>query len=101
MDATRAMLEKLLEDVRVRATPKPVLMKPGESVRDTIAHTSAEADLTIIGMQMPGRDDAVLAAQRVQELTEPLGSMLLVRSAETSDVLSGDTVMIEALPPRD
>jgi hypothetical protein len=101
MDATRAMLEKLLEDVRVRATPKPVLMKPGESVRDTIARTSAEADLTIIGMQMPGRDDAVLAAQRVQELTEPLGSMLLVRSAETSDVLSGDTVMIEALPPRD
>lgn len=99
-EETRENLAKLLAEVRVKATAKAVVKREGESVRESIARTSADADLTVIGMQMPTDDNAHEIANRVHELIAPLGSMLLVRSAETEDVLSGDTVMIPAMPDR-
>ncbi|MBZ0135578.1 MAG: amino acid permease [Planctomycetes bacterium] len=99
-DETRGNLAKLLEEVRVRATAKAVVRHEGETAADTIARTSGDAGMTIIGMQMPGQNDADELAARVHQLIDPLGSVLLVRSAETEDVLSGDTVMIPALPER-
>lgn len=99
-EETRGNLAKLLEEVRVRATPKPVVKREGESAAETIARTSADAGLAIIGMQMPGEIQPADLATRVHQLIDPLGSVLLVRSAETEDVLSGDTVMIPALPER-
>ena len=97
-EKTRAGLEKLLADVRVKATPKPVIRREGEGVPEAIARTSGDADLTIIGMQMPTETNAQELAERVHKLINPLGSVLMVRSAETEDVLSGETVMIPALP---
>lgn len=97
-EETRKRLTSLLAEVRVKASPKAVVRKPDESVSEAIARTSGDADLTIIGMQMPTASNAEETAQRVHDLIDPLGSVLMVRSAETEDVLSGDTVMVEALP---
>ena len=97
-EETRQNLASLLAEVRVKAKAKAVVKGDGESVREAIARTSADADLTIIGMQMPTENNTQEIANRVHELIAPLGSMMLVRSAETEDVLSGDTVMIPAIP---
>ena len=97
-EETRKRLTSLLAEVRVKASPKAVVRNPDESVSEAIARTSGDADLTIIGMQMPTVSNAEETAQRVHDLIDPLGSVLMVRSAETEDVLSGDTVMVEALP---
>lgn len=97
-ESTRENLARLLEDVRVKATAKAVVKREDESAADTITRTSSDAGLTIIGMQMPGQDNTDELAARIHSLIDPLGSVLLVRSAETEDVLSGDTVMIPALP---
>lgn len=98
LDSTRERLTTLLAEVRVKASAKPVVRREGESVADAIGRTSGDADLSIIGMQMPGDTDAKELAERVHAMIDPLGSVLMVRSAETEDVLSGETVMIEALP---
>ncbi|MCA8916335.1 MAG: amino acid permease [Planctomycetes bacterium] len=97
-ETTRQRLVKLLAEVRVKASPKPVVRRDGETIAEAIARTSGDADLTIIGMQMPTDTNSQEVANRVHELIDPLGSVLMVRSAEEQDVLSGDTVMIEALP---
>lgn len=96
-EKTRDGLRALLEDVRVKATAKAVVREKSESVKDVIARTSGGADLTVLGMQMPGENDAPEIAGRIREIANSVGSIMLVRSAETEDVLSGETVMIETL----
>ena len=100
VEATRESLATIIEEVRVRATPKAVLRENGEAPTDLIARHSKEADLTIMGMQMPTQDDASEVAKRVRSMIKPLGSVLLVRSAETEDVLGGETKIVIALPEK-
>ncbi|MHC4840465.1 MAG: amino acid permease [Planctomycetota bacterium] len=100
LEATRKILGQLVEEARVKASPKAVLRGEGESVKNLIERHSKDADLTIIGMQMPAPVDAKEIAERVHDMIQPLGSVMLVRSAETEDVLGGETKMILALPEK-
>lgn len=100
-EETRQRLEELLGEVRVKATPKVVVRHEGEDVQDTIARTSGGSDLTVIGMQMPEPDNLRELGAWMRGLNDRLGTALYVRSAETEDVLSGETVMVEALDGTD
>ena len=55
-----------------------------------MAERSRDADLTLIGMQLPAVDQIEAYAQRLNEIIEAVGSVLLVRSGETDeDLLHG------------
>ena len=85
---TEKILKRMLRNVRLEATPVAVVRGDKERpVREVIAATSEKSDLTIIGMGVPEPDNYESMANELESLVEPLGSVMLVRSAEAEDVL--------------
>lgn len=88
-EQTQAHMEALLEEVRVIATPRIIVRPPGRPVQELLSEHSRDADLSILGMQNPDQDGAAAYGERLNELVEAIGSVMLVYSAQPQDDLLG------------
>ncbi len=86
-EQTRAHMKSLLEEVRVDATPRIIVRPHGRPISELLSDYSTDADLSILGMQIPESDDAELYGERLNELVEAVGTVLLVYSAQPQDDL--------------
>ncbi|MCA9982420.1 MAG: hypothetical protein KDD89_16360, partial [Anaerolineales bacterium] len=84
---TAAHLRELGKQVRVHIEPVIIVADAHKPVTEVIAENSAEADLTLLGMQVPHHDDMAAYATRLDELVQSVGSVLLVRNAEVKEGL--------------
>ena len=88
VEPSRLHLGELLEDVRVEATPE-VIVRGDASVplAALIAENSRATDLTLLGMQKPERDAIDAYGDRLHELVQAVGTVLLVHNARPRDDL--------------
>ena len=85
---SRAELEKLLSDVRVEAEPVVIVREdPLQSITHLMAEWSRDADLTMLGMQLPQANRVESYGQRLEELVKAVGTVVLVRNAEEDEDL--------------
>jgi len=88
-EPARRHVEALLEEVRVRATPVVLVHHPSQgSIQEVIRQNNAEADLVLMGMQVPEDGAFDDYGRRLGELLAGPASVLLVRSALGEEVLS-------------
>lgn len=86
-----AHMRELLDDIRVDAEVKVIVNEDGEKPIAQIIHeTARDTDLTILGMGLPLAGDEEAYAERLNELVQSVGTVLLVRNAETYDLLDVD-----------
>ncbi|MFW6089057.1 MAG: hypothetical protein ACODAB_04835, partial [Gemmatimonadota bacterium] len=92
IEPSRRHMEGLLEDVRVDATPEIIVRTdPSGPLADLIATHSRATDLTLLGMQKPERGTADPYGERLQELVDAVGTVLLVHNGQPRrDLLSAD-----------
>ncbi len=91
MKDTLSHMEQMLDDVRVDAQPVVIVRDEGDNLAETIKHHSEEADLTIMGMHFCAEEEIEGYAERLNDLAESVGSVLLVRNAELDqDLLSAE-----------
>ena len=84
--------ERVIEDTRVDASSL-VLLRQGRPIAQIMAETSGEADLAILGLGLPDRDDQVDAFfDRMERMLEGMPTTLLVGSART---FRGEPVLFE------
>ena len=88
-EPSRGHMESLLEDVRVDATPRIIVRPDRLPITRLLSENSLDADLSILGMQIPDPDDAASYGERLNELVEAVGSVMLVYSAQPQDDLLG------------
>ena len=88
----RDRLDHMLASARVNATAHMVVKQPDQSIPDTIAQTSANADLTILGLAPPGDGEGEDFVHRVNGVIGRLGTVLLVRAAAQCD---GEEVLFD------
>ena len=86
-EASLAELNRLLEEVRVDAEPKVLVRKGEEKVGDIIRRESTPTDLTLLGLQAVEEDEAENYAKSLIELTQEVGSSLIVHSLTGGDIL--------------
>ena len=86
-EASLAELNRLLEEVRVDAEPKVLVRKGEEKVGDIIRRESTPTDLTLLGLQAVEEDEAENYAKSLIELTQDVGSSLIVHSLTGGDIL--------------
>lgn len=84
---TRSHAEALLDEVRVDATPRIIVRSPGTTVNDLLGTHSADADLSILGMQVPEADDVAAYGERLNAHVEAVGSVVLVYNAQSQEDL--------------
>jgi len=88
---TTAHMQALIADVRVDAEPMILVNAAAdESIAQIIKDNSIHTDLTILGMGLPQEGEEALYAERLEELVQTVGSVLLVRNAESDDILNTD-----------
>ena len=85
--ASLAELNRLLEEVRVDAEPKVLVRKEGETVGDIIRRMSTPTDLTLLGLLSVEEDEAENYAKSLIELTQEVGSSLIVHSLTGGEIL--------------
>lgn len=88
-DTTNHM-KALLREVRVDAEALVIVNEHQKPIADVIRETAQDTDLTILGMGLPNAGDESAYAERLNELVQSVGSVLLVRNAETYDLLDTD-----------
>ncbi len=86
-EQTRAHMESLLDDVRVNATPHIIVRTAGQPISRLLSEHSRDVDLSILGMQIPGPEEAGAYGERLNELVEAVGSVMLVYSAQPQEDL--------------
>lgn len=85
---TEAHMQTLVNEVKVNAEPVVIVREdPAESVSTLIAAWSDNADLTLLGIQLPDETETAIYTQRLDELVQAVGSVLLVRNAQAGDDL--------------
>lgn len=83
VEPSRRHMERLLEDVRVDATPKIIVRDaPHRPIAELIAANSRPTDLTLIGMQKPSAADVDRYGERLHGLVEAVGTVLLVHNGQ-------------------
>jgi amino acid transporter len=83
-----AYLLTYLKNVRVQATPLVLTgLRADESFADTVARTSGDSDLVLVGLPEPRAGQIRSQAFNLRRLLQPLPATLLVRSAEGEDIL--------------
>jgi hypothetical protein len=88
VEPSRRHMEGLLEDVRVDATPEIIVRTdPSRPLVDLISTHSRATDLTLLGMQKPAGGSADTYGERLQQLVEAVGTVLLVHNARPRDDL--------------
>ncbi len=84
-------MNALLREIRVDAEVLVIVNNNKEKpVAQVIRETAADTDLTILGMGLASDGDEAQYAERLNELVESVGSVLLVRNAESYDLLDTD-----------
>jgi amino acid transporter len=88
VEQTRTHTEQLLTGVNVSADPV-IIVRPNSSkpLSEIIAEWSDDADLTLLGMQLPEADELEEYGHRLNDLVQVVGSVLLVRSAQVEEDL--------------
>jgi len=88
---TTAHLEALLREIRVDAEVLVLVNEKYQTpIAEVIRETAKDTDLTILGMGLPGEGDEASYGERLNELVDSVGSVLLVRNAESYDLLDTD-----------
>jgi len=78
----------LLNSIRVTAEVV-IIVRPNHNqlMADIICEHSGQTDLTVLGMQVPDLETLEAYRQYLDNLMHQMGSVLLVRSAQTEDLL--------------
>jgi hypothetical protein len=85
---TKAHMEQLLNSIRVTAEVVIIVRDgPDQPMTEILCEYSRQTDLTILGMQVPDLDTLEAYRQYLDDLMHRMGSVLLVRSAQTEDLL--------------
>lgn len=85
---TRAHLEQMLASVRVEAEPVVIVRQDtSQPISEVIKANSTFADLTLLGMMLPTAAEVEAYSQRLDELVQSVGSVLLVRNAQRDEDL--------------
>ena len=86
--STEAFLIDLIDRVRVVANPLVVTRNhPQEQFRSVVQRISQDADLILLGMQVPSFEGQPEYAERLAGLVEHAGTVLLVQNASQADNL--------------
>lgn len=87
-EQTKAHMEELLSSIRVTAEVI-IIVRDDHSrpMADIICQHSGQTDLTVLGMQVPDLETLEAYRQYLDTLMHRMGSVLLVRSAQTEDLL--------------
>jgi amino acid transporter len=86
--ATRKHMQALLDDIRVDAEAVIIVNEEKRPFVDVLRETGKHTDLTILGLGLPDVGDEAVYAERINDLAQAVGSVLLVRNAETYDLLA-------------
>ena len=90
-EQTHAHMQQELDRVRVTAELVVLVREhPAQPIAEIICQQSVETDFTLLGMQIPAAGEEGAYAQSLVALTERVGSVLLVRSAQAEDLLEVD-----------
>ena len=87
-EQTKAHMEQLLSSIRVTAEVVIIVREDHDQpMADIICKHSGQTDLTVLGMQVPDLETLEAYRQYLDALMHKMGSVLLVRSAQTEDLL--------------
>ncbi len=87
-EQTKRHMEQLLNSIRVTAEVVIIVREaPDQMMIDILRKNSRDTDLTILGMQVPDLQTLEPYQQYLDHLMQQMGSVLLVRSAQTEDLL--------------
>ncbi|MDJ0755207.1 MAG: hypothetical protein QNJ45_16915 [Ardenticatenaceae bacterium] len=87
---TKAHLQGEISAARVKAEPVILVNPDKRPITSIISEESHEADLTLIGMQLPSEADETSYGERLNALVNSIGTVLIVRNAEEDvDLLGG------------
>ena len=82
-EQTRRHMERLLAEVRVDAVVNIIVRAdPQRPMAELLAEHSRDVDLTFVGMQTPGAEDAASYGERLHLLAGAVGTVLLVRASQ-------------------
>ncbi len=85
---TQKHLEQMLADVRVEAEPMVIVRQdPRQPIAEVIKENSRDADLTLLGMKLPTKEESAPYSQRLDGLVQAVGTVLLVRNAQLDEDL--------------
>jgi hypothetical protein len=88
VEQTKASMEQVLKKARVEAEPIVLVRKnPAQPLFELMIEASREADLTLLGVQLPEAKNLETYSQRLDALLAGVGSVLLVRSGEVDPTL--------------
>lgn len=80
---THQHLKTLLTQVRVEAEPIVIVRPdPKTPLTDIMADWSKEADLTLLGMELPEEKETESYSRRLNSLIQAIGTVLLIRNSE-------------------
>ncbi|MEL6524959.1 MAG: hypothetical protein AAFQ07_04540, partial [Chloroflexota bacterium] len=85
-----AHMRSLLNEIRVIAEVVVIVNEEEKPISQVIGETARNTDLTILGMGLPLAGEEAIYAERLNELVESVGTVLLVRNAATYDLLDTD-----------
>ncbi len=90
-DDTERHMRQLLEKVRVDAEPIIIVRTDRKQpISELITEHSQNADLTLLGIQLPEEDQVPEYSERLNNLVETVGTVLMVRNASQDDLLGTD-----------
>lgn len=84
---TEEHMRQLLQSVRVVAEPLVLVLPESTSIVHALREQGRKTDLTILGMNRPEEDEAERYSQRLAELADAIGTVLLVHSADEEELL--------------
>ncbi len=84
---TEGHLRQLLEGVRVVGEPLVLVLPEDVPIAQALQKQSGKTDLTILGMNRPDDDESEVYSQRLAELADAIGTVLLVHSADEEELL--------------
>lgn len=84
---TEEHLRQLLADVRVVGEPVVLVSPDDRPIAAAFQAQSRKTDLTILGMNRPPAGESELYGQRMAELADAIGTVLLVHSADEEELL--------------
>ncbi|MEL6407113.1 MAG: amino acid permease [Chloroflexota bacterium] len=90
VQSVTAHMRSLLNEIRVIAEVLVIVNEDEKPISQVIGETARNTDLTILGMGLPLAGEEAIYGERLNELVESVGTVLLVRNAATYDLLDTD-----------
>ncbi|MGW8313509.1 MAG: Na-K-Cl cotransporter [Desulfuromonadales bacterium] len=78
---TKLFLSKLIPEIRIDVQVDVSIRSSEMSIRETIHRKSSEADLVLMGLEIPAENEEVDYALRLAGMVEGLGNFFLVRNS--------------------